>query len=315
MGSDPTLRIEKSRRTIMKLLEDIATILLGGFFISFSSFASSGVVIVIPGGDNEFKSIALEIKQLIDDSSITILESDRLIDFPEKTELIITLGNESCHKVEERVKGADIPVINSFISRSHWEKRKSKLAILNDINIKIQVELVSLLFDNRPVNVGIFIPDSDSYFEKEILKLNKHPHVKIVARKISEDENPAKVIGTFVNQNAIDAFILLPSKEIFNPHSVSAVLYELYRHRVAAIVSSPQLVANGVGGVAGAYFTREQVIAETREQVEKFLVTKSIAQDAKTPRIANVAFNEKLIKALDLNQLDISRTRLLIDEQ
>lgn len=277
-------------------------IFAGSLLSILSNIATAELLVVIPEYTDEYTSVAQAIIDSAPGHGGQLLRYADLESDIDRYELVVSVGKEAVLSVNQDPRFTNIPVISAFAPRSTYQQNPYRTAVFSDVNPAIHLRLIQNMFPGRMPRIGIFVDNETKYlFQSE--SFNRIGRFVLIPKKITQGENPARIIESFVHENDLDAFIVLPSSIIYDPHSLTAMLYSLYQLNVAAIAYTPKLVEGGVGCVAAAYFDKELVVSEVGEKIESFYKTGALSEQATTPKKAKVIVNERLAKAL---QLDLS---------
>jgi len=269
---------------------------------SNSTFADYAVV--IPKHSPSIDEIASQIATALPDHKGIVLdkaEFKRI--YKGQFNLIVTIGKDVLEAVNNEATLNDVPVLSAFTPRQSFQLRDHRAAIFNDINLSIQIKLIKKLLPKTTPRIGIFYPQSSVFFKKQINLVSRTEGIFLISAALAKSDNAAKMITNFINKNDLDAFVFIPSSEIYDPHSLAAIFYSLYRNEVAAIVYSPKLVKNGVGGAAAATFDKKIVTQTIIDEVNSFYKLGRFRSPFFIPKIANIVVNQKLSRSI---QLDVS---------
>lgn len=274
------------------------------FFLSLFAgpVSRAEVLVVISDSTEEYRSIAQEIIRATPlGTGVITLYSD-LVAEQEAKELIVTVGRRANKAVTLDDRFSHIPVLSTFLPRPEFRPGPQRSAVFNDINPLIHVRLVKELFPERSPRIGLFVDSETKYlFKSEAV--DRIGGFYLVQKVLTEGENPARVIDSFVAENNLDAFIVIPSSIIYDPHSLNATLYSLYKRNIPAIAYTPKLVEGGVGCVVAAYFDKQIVMSEVTRKINLFYETGELSTATSIPKTAKVSVNPRLAGTL---QLDLS---------
>ena len=284
------------------MIKNISQKLLIGLTLCISSYANSDYAIVVPPGNPQILAVAKSIIDSDNKGRGFIVTPAELSRRSKDAELILTLGANSTQLVHEDRAYEKTPKIAAFIPRNTFLHKHNSLYIYNDVNLSLQLRFISELYSGANVRVGLFYSHLSSYIDEEIENLSKeYSNIDLYVRKVSLGDKPVKLMSSFVQGNKIDAFIIIPDSFLYDPHSLSVILYQLYQLKVSSITYNSSLVENGIGSLASTYFTKKNVIDEIISQLEGFRATGTIYAGDVTPSRAKVALNEKMVRYSYLN--------------
>lgn len=260
--------------------------------------------VVVPKHSPSVDEIANQIATaLLDHKGVVLDKAEFKLANKGQFNLIVTIGKDVLEAVNSDPTLNEIPVLSAFSPRQSFELRDHRAAIFNDINLSIQIKLIKKLLPKTTPRIGIFYPQNSVFFQEQINYVSHTEGIVLIPSGLAKSDNSAKMITNFINKNDLDAFIFIPSGEIYDPHSLAAIFYALYRNEVAAIVYSPKLVKNGVGGAAAATFDKKIVTQTIIDEVNSFYKLGRFRSPFFIPRTANIVVNRKLSRSI---QLDIS---------
>ncbi|HDY90491.1 MAG TPA: hypothetical protein ENH82_20530 [bacterium] len=290
-------------------------LLLLTIVLCISSLSRGDYAVVIQKHSAILDDVASDIISKIDNQKGIVLDINEFnASNKNKFELIVTVGEHPLSAVNDNISLQQTAVLSTFIPRSAFKAAPNRAAIFNDINLSIHTKLLSLIFKDRKADIGLFHAGGYPDLENEIHRINNETVLNIIPYKLSPGENPEKIIRSYAKLNEIDAFIIMPSPNIYNTNNLSSILYALYQHKIAAVGYSKGLVDNGVGAVIAAYFTKEQIIYTAQTTIKDFYTKGRFEKHIQTPGIANIAVNNRLAKSLDINLDHIDALNGVINE-
>lgn len=292
------MRRPRQRKTI--------SLLVGGYLSILANIATAEYVVIVPDYTDDYASVGRSIIESVPNhKGLLVRYSDLALEQKQNIqgyELVISIGNEVTQSINQDKRFDEVPTINTFILKSEYKAKSLRSAVLNNVNPAIHLKLIKKMFPDKEPRIGVFVDSvTDSLFKDEFP--HKMSGFVLIPKKLNQGENPARIIESFVYENGLDVFIVLPSSIIYDPHSLTAMLYSLYKHNVAAIAYTPKLVEGGVGCVAAAYFDKALVVSEIANRIHSFYKTGVLAEEASTPATAKIIVNEQLARSL---QLDLS---------
>lgn len=257
-------------------------------------------MVVVPEHSDQYASLAHSIIQAAPESAGQMRLYADLPPSLDDYELVVTIGTEATHAVNHDKRFRYLPVLSGFIPRSEYRAGPLRSAVFSDINPAIHVKLIKQMYPGLEPRIGVFVDSETDYLFGRDLP-DKIGGFSLVQKELNETENPAQLIARFVEDNNLDAFIVIPSSIIYGPHSLKAMLYSLYQLKVPAIAYTPRLVDGGVGCVVAAYFDKELVLSEMVNRIHSFYETGELSTTTSTPTKAKVVVNSKLAEAFQLD--------------
>ena len=279
---------------------NIGGLLFGCALNALARLACAEVMVVVPEYSEQYASLAHSIIQAAPGSAGQLRLYTDLPPSLDDYELVVTIGNEATHAVNHDKRFRYLPVLSGFIPRSEYRAGPLRSAVFSDINPAIHVKLIKQMYPGREPRIGVFVDSETDYLFGRDLP-DKIGGFSLVQKELNEAENPAQLIARFVEDNNLDAFIVIPSSIIYDPHSLKAMLYSLYQLKVPAIAYTPRLVEGGVGCVVAAYFDKDLVLSEMVNRIHSFYETGELSTTTSTPTKAKVVVNLKLAEAFQLD--------------
>jgi len=284
----------------MPNLSAVKSILACFFVVLSSSYSYAEFAVVIPKHSPAIDKIAAQLASGVPNRNGKVLFYDGLKKAnTDQYDLIITIGSEAAEKVSSDAS-LNIPRLNAFCPRQYHVEGANRLIIFNDINLSIQINLIKKLHPNSIPRIGLLF-SSNSLFLDDIDAAAARKDIVFITSEIKKGQRPEKHIDHFIDENNLDAFIVIPSAQLYDSYSLSSVFYSLYRNQVAAIVSSEELIDNGVGGAAAAIFDVDLVVAAIIDEIEYFYTFHHFSQSFTTPKTAKVFMNRKLSRSIGLD--------------
>lgn len=286
------MRRTPQRKSVVIFVSSVLTIL--------AKVATADLLVVVPDYSNEYTSVAKSIIESVPDHTGQFLRPSDIDGDIRRYELVVSIGSKATEIINEDKRFSSVPVISAFMSRAEYQSKPQRTAVFNDVDPKIHLKLILEMFPDRVPRIGIFV-DNVTDYQFESADFNRIGRFFLIQKVLGQGDNPARIIESFVQENELDAFIVLPSSIIYDPHSLTAMLYSLYQHNVATIAYTPKLVEGGIGCVAAAYFDKALVVSEIKSRIQSFYETGVLASQASTPKKAKVVVNERLAKALQID--------------
>jgi len=280
--------------------------LFAGILLSIlSNVTSSELLVVVSEYTEEYVEVGHRIIDTAGHSGQVVLHTDLDMMNADHFKLVVSVGKNAVLSINNDPRFKNIPVISAFAPRSTYQPAHYRTAVFSDVNLEIYLKLIQSMFPSKVPRIGVFVDDKTTYQFLSVSERNRN--IVLIPKTINQGEKPAHVIENFINENKLDAFIILPLSSVYDQCSLVMMLYSLHQLDVAAIAYTPKLVESGIGAVAAVYFDKTEVISTVSEVIKSFYNTGRLLEQARTPKKTKVVVNEGLAKVLKLDPSNLMK--------